>query len=458
MAGVLVLIALIVGAVIAIGLAGQVAHQIMCTIDRVFGFDACQAGPAYPVAETTRTVGYNARVGFADGQHQYVVTLTKLSNGTAQVNIADVKQVGASLQVGAHVSAGPLFDASAGASLGGGGLVGDSSTFSASSWSAGQGDFRKISGGSGLSLAVHDTTSGLFGGTIGGLLDNIDGGQGAPGEGSLPHKQLSSHSIGLGVYASGSADAGAHVEGVGGADAGVSANAQVDASRIDYGSQKGDRQYQISLGGQGSASLGESLFGGRQADGAGSVQGSAVVTVSPSGQPLALVVDAQGQGVWDIGPATDQHAEIPGSEGPGGSGTGEPGSEGAGKSSALSHEEPVLEVSSSDSGGTGVGSDFQATLNLANDPAAASDVNDLLHLDLSSIPAVVSAVNRYGSEQLETFHVKQSNSSYSLEGNAGVGLGGGVQDGSGTECVDSITVRPPSGGWNPVPFNRAPGC
>lgn len=443
------MIAAILAAIVASGLAGQVAHSIECTVARVFGLQACQASPAYPVAQFTKTVGYNDRLGFADGQHQYVVTMTQMSDGTTDINIADVKQVGASLQVGAHVSAGPLLDAGAGASIGGGGVVGESTTFTIPNWATGQQEFKKISSGSGGSLFLHDAGSTLpFG--IGGALDHIDGGQAAPGEGSLPHNQLSSHSTGLGVYASGSAQAEAHADGLGGGGVGVSANAQVTAARIDYGSQKGDKQYQISFGGTGDASLSQSLFGGGQADGTASVQGSAVVTVSPSGRPLQLTVDASGQGVWSIGPSSDQHAELPGS--------GENSGSSGGKSSLVSHEEPALEVSNGNSGGSGAGADFQATLDLTDNRAAASDVQGLLHLDLSKIPAVVNDVNRYGTEQLSTFHAQQSSSNVDVQGNLGFGVGGGVNDDSGKQCVDSIQVRQGGGGWSTVPFQPAPGC
>lgn len=449
LAGLLVLIAAIVGAVVALGLPGRVGHAVECAVNQILQIGICQARPAYPVAQFTKTVGYNGRVAIGDGEHQYVVTMTEMSDGKTLINIANVKQGGVSLQVGANVSAGPLVDAGATAGIGGGGLVSDSTTFTAPDWATGLQEFKKIGSSSGGSLLLHDLGSGLpFG--LGHVADHLDGGQGAPGPSSLPHNQLSSHSVGLGVYASGSAQADAHVQGVGGGGAGVSANAQITASRIDYGAQKGDKQYQISLGGAGDATLATSLFGGKQASGAASLQGSATVTVSPSGKPLQLVVDASGQGVWSAGPSSDKHASLPGTD----KSDPSPG----GKTSAVSHAEPALELNSNTAGGSGGGAEFQATLDLTNNPSAASDVQALLHLNLTKIPAVVDDMNKSGTEQVQTFHAQQSNSSFDVQGNFGVGLGAGLTNASSRECVQSIQVRQAGGSWSTVPFQAAPGC
>jgi hypothetical protein len=440
-AGVLVIVALIIAAIVAFAprLGTTLGHDMECVIKKIFG-GGCTAPAPYVVSVTTKTVGYNGRVGFVNGGHGYTLTLTKYSNGTSAITAVNTGTLGVSAQVGAGVELGPIGGASAQASIGGGGYGDQTTTWTFPSWSAGQSGWGKISGGSSLGLAVHDGASAtlgavpLVGGTLSGVFDSVTGAHGAPGRGSLPGKP-SSTAVGGG--AQGSAKAGANVS-FGGFSAGVNASlaAHAGLEHITSGPQKNDWQLTAGLDGSGDASLLGALFGA-QASLAGKVNGAVTVTFSASGAPLTLAVAASGNGVWGIVPPGTTSVRVPVGS-PSGSGKGS----GNGSSGA-----PMLSVQSDNAGGSGVGTSFVGTLNLATDPQAQSDLEALLEGNPAKLPALISDMNSNGTETVQTYKLSSSNSTVGASVSVGVGGGANLTDGSSTATYYVPETRQDGGPW-----------
>jgi hypothetical protein len=447
--GVLAIVAALIGVVLlAVSTLGPtIEHGAECLIAKVFGLNICASGPAYPVSASSKTVGYSGRVAIVDGGHSYVITLTKLSNGTATITIVDTGNLGVSAEVGADASLGPLGGAGADASIGGGGYGDQTSTWTFPSWALAQRYFNQISQGSSLGLAAHDAVAGsvgqfpVLGSLATGLFDRVTGASGAPSRGSLPHKYLSSTAAGGGVQGSG--NAGAHVN-FGPLQAGVNASLQANAGleHLNSGPEKGDWQLVAGISGTADGDLANWLFGA-QAQGAGNVTADVSVTFSPSGVPETLQVSASGDGVWGVAPPTSANLSIPGSPSEGGSKEG--GSkEGGG-------DEPLLSIQSDYSGGSGVGSVFTGTLNLASDPRAAQDVSAILQDDPAQIGDLINQLNTKGTETVQTYSITRSNSTYGGKVSFGAGAGGSLSDGNSNATYKPPRTREDGGAWHNGP-------
>jgi hypothetical protein len=454
--GVLAIVAALIGVVmLAVNTLGPtIEHGAECLVAKVLDLNICTStGPAYPVSASVKTVGYNGRVTIVDGGHTYTITLTKLSNGTSTITAVNDGSLGVSAQWGADVEAGPLGGLGADATVGGGGYGGQTSTWTFPSWSLGQKYFNQISQGSALGLTAHDVVAGTVGEVpVAGPLatsvfDSITGASGAPNQGTLPHKYLSSTSTGGGLQ--GSADAGAHVNlGPLQGQVGLSVGAQAGVQHMSYGPDKGDWQLVAGLDGNADGSLADYLFGG-QAEGEGNVSGQLAVTYSSNGTPETLQVVASGDGVWGVTPPSDARVDVPGdSSGEGGS-SGEGASKEAGKETGeAGGDEPLLSIESETSGGSGEGSAFTGTLNLANDPQAAQDVKAILEGNTGDVGDLIDQMNARGTETIQSYQISRSDSTTGAGVSAGAGFGMHMSNGSSNASYKRPETREDGGQWH----------
>ncbi|MGN6871621.1 MAG: hypothetical protein ACTHMY_24765 [Solirubrobacteraceae bacterium] len=452
--GVLVLIAGIFMLLFATGLPGKAARAVVCAVDQILHAGLCTPAPAYPVSVSSKTVGYDGRVIIVDAGHSYVVTLTHLSNGTAQIALVNTGTLGVSARVGAEVELGPLGGAEAQAQAGGGVYANGSTTWTFPNWSTADKYWHQLSSGNSLGLAVNDGLHSIpvAGDLSAGLVDDITGDSGAPTQHSIDGRYLTATAAGGGVQGTASAGAGANIGSLG-ADIKASVSAQAGLEHINSGDLKGDWQGSVSLSVDGDGSLGDALFG-PHASGIGSLDGEVTVTFGPDFTPRELEVTASGDGVWE---ATGQGGQAPEGSAHGGTGpesgdsTGEGGGEGA-------KSEPLLSISHEGAGGEGGGSKFVGTLELSDDPAAQAALEQVLQGNTSQIPVLISDMNTNGTEYTQSYHVKESTSTYGGEVNAGGGGGGELHDGNSSACYDPPRVRQNGGPWTTTNWNSSQTC
>lgn len=402
---------------------------------------------------TTKTVGYQGRVVIVDAGHQYVVTLTKLSDGTGQISLVNTGTLGVSARAGAEVELGPLGGAEAQAQAGGGVYLNGSTTWTFPSWATAEKYYKQISSGDSAGLAVNDALNSvpLGGHALSGLFDDITGDHGAPSSHSVNGRYLTATALGGGVQGSASAGAGANLGSLG-ADIKASVSASGGLERINSGSQKGDWQGTVHLSVEGDGSLGDALFG-PHASGIGSLDGEATVTFGPGGTPQELEITASGSGVWEGSasgggvPEGSVHggtsSESGGGEGGSGGGEGKPG----GSAGEGGKSEPLLSLSHEAAGGDGVGSKFVGTLDLTDDPAAVAALAQVLQGNTAGVPVLVDEMNAHGTEYTQSYHLTQSSSTWGGEVNLGGGGGAELNDGSSSACYDPPRVRQNGGPW-----------
>ncbi len=451
--GLLALIAALFAMVFWLGIAGQVSQAVVCAVDKILRIGPCAAAPAYPVSVSTKTVGYDGRVIIVDGGHSYTVTLTHLSNGKAQISLVNTGTLGVSARVGAEVELGPLGGAEAQAQAGGGVYVNGSTTWTFPSWATANKYWKQISSGNSLGLAVNDglNSSVPFAGHfIAGLFDDVTGEHGAPTQHSIDGRYLTATAVGGGAQGTASAGAGANIGSLG-ADIKASVSAQAGLERVNSGAQKGDWQGTIALSVDGDGSLGDALFG-PHASGIGSLDGEATVTFGPDFTPTELEVTASGDGVWE---ATGDGGQAP--EGSAHGGTS-PEGEGQGKGGQGGTSEPLLSVSHEAAGGEGAGSKFVGTLDLSDDPAAQSALEQVLEGNTSEIPVLITDMNAHGTEYTQSYHLSKSSSTYGGEVNVGGGGGAELSDGSSSACYDPPRVRQNGGPWTSTTWTAGQAC
>jgi hypothetical protein len=448
--GILVLVAGIFTLLFALGIPGKAARAVACAVDQIVHAGLCTSGPAYPVSVSTKTVGYNGRVIIVDGGHSYVVTLTHLSNGTAQISLVNTGTLGVSARAGAEVELGPLGGAEAQAQAGGGVYVNGSTTWTFPTWAGADKYWGQISSGNSLGLAVNDGLHSIpiAGDLAAGLFDDITGDHGAPTQHSIDSRYLTATAAGGGVQGTASAGAGANIGSLG-ADIKASVSAQAGLEHINSGALKGDWQGTVRLSVDGDGSLGDALFG-PHASGIGSLDGDVTVTFGPDFTPRELEVTASGDGVWE-GSAGGGQAPEGSAHGGTSPESGDGGGEG-GKS------EPLLSVSHEGAGGEGVGSKFVGTLDLSDDPAAQSALEQVLAGNTSQIPVLIADMNAHGTEYTQSYHVKKSTSTYGGEVNAGGGGGAELSDGSSSACYAPPHVRQNGGPWTTTNWNSSQTC
>ncbi|MBV9606251.1 MAG: hypothetical protein JO027_14140 [Solirubrobacterales bacterium] len=450
--GLLVLVAAIMAMLLSLGLASTIQRGIVCALDEIFHTGQCAAAPSYPVSIATKTVGYDGRVIVFDGSHSYTVTLTHMSDGTAQISLVNTATLGVSARAGAEVELGPLGGAEAQAQAGGSVYLNGSTTWTFPSLSSAEKYWKQISSGNSVGLVINDGLDSVpLGGVAAGLFDDITGDSGAPTQQSIDKRYLTATAAGGGVQGTASAGAGANAGSLG-ADIKASVSAQAGLEHINSGDQKGDWQGTVKLSLDGDGSLGDALFG-PHASGIGSLEGDATVTFGPDFTPLSLEVTATGDGVWEGSGAGGQAPEGSVHGGTSSeSGSGESGSGEGGKS------EPLLSISHQGAGGEGVGSKFVGTLDLSNDPAAQSALEQVLEGNTAEIPVLIGDMNAHGSEYTQSYHLKKSTSTWGGQANAVGGVGADLGDGSSSACYDPPRVRQDGGPWTQTVWTTAQTC
>ena len=192
--------------------------------------------------------------------------------------------------------------------------------------------------------------------------------------------------MGGGAQGSASAGAGANLGSLG-VDIKASVSAQAGLEHVNSGEDKGDWQGTVHLSVDGDGSLGDALFG-PHASGIGSLDGDVTVTFGPDFTPRELEVTASGDGVWEASGA--------GGQAPEGSAHGGTSPESVvthGKGGEGGKSEPLLSVSHEGAGGEGVGSKFEGTLDLSDDPAAQAALEQVLEGNTSQIPVLIADMN-----------------------------------------------------------------
>ena len=457
--GLLVLIAAVFTLLFSIGMAGTLQRAVVCALDQIFQIGPCAAAPAYPVSVSTKSVGYDGRVIIVDGGHSYTVTLTDLSNGTAQISLVNTGTLGVSARVGAEVELGPLGGAEAQAQAGGGVYVNGSTTWTFPNWASAEKYWKQVSSGNSAGLVVNDAADSvpLFGHALGGFIDSVTGAKGAPSVHSINARYLTATAVGGGAQGSASAGAGANIGSLG-ADIKASVSAQAGLEHINSGAEKGDWQGSIQLSVDGDGSLGDALFG-PHGSGIGSLDGDVTVTFGPDFTPRELEVTASGDGVWE---ATGDGGQPPEGSAHGGTspesgegGKGETGDEGGGEGGK---SQPLLSVSHEGAGGDGVGSKFVGTLDLSDEPAAQAALERVLEGDTSQIPVLIADMNAHGIEYTQSYHVNKSSSTWGGQVNVGGGGGADLNDGSSSACYDPPRVRQNGGPWTTASWSPGQKC
>jgi hypothetical protein len=457
LSGLLILVAAMVAGLFTLGMNTRVSHAVECAVAQILRISdsACSAPGRYVVGVTTKTVGYSGRVAIVDGSHTYTLTLTRYSDGTATIAEVNTGDLGASAKVGAGIELGPLGGAEAEASAGGGGYIAGSTTWSFHNVGSAEKYWKQISSGGGAGLAAHDGFSSSLLGQIPGatsLFDKVTGAHGAPGPGSLPGQYLTATAAGGGIQGSAEGSAGAYA---GSLNASVSAsiNGEGGLEKITSGPQKGDWEATVSLSGNASGALAQSLFG-PHADGEGNVNGQANVLFSSKWKPLEIQVTGSGDGVWSAGGSSTTVGNLNAKGGKAPEGGAPAGGAGEGEGG----HEPLLSLNRDAGDGSGVGSTFTGTIDLAQDPSAAGSLESVLHGNVTQISTLIGDMNTQGTETTQTYHLDRSHSTVGGEANLGVGVGASVSTSGTNACYDPPRERIDGGPWHAVAYVSSVKC
>lgn len=440
-AGMLAIIAVVVGAILVLALPSTISHAIKCSVYRILQLGSCDSSSGiaerYPVSVTVKTVGWNGRFAFVNGSDAYTVKLTTYNDGTTQLSTTDLGSGGVGLKAGFHAEAGTVgVDATATASAD---LYGASTiAWNLPNTKLGQKYYNQLGNTSGVALAGHDLAGSLG---LGGLFDAVTGTSGPPTAGSLPHRYLNSAGVEGGVQGNAAAEAEANL-GIVHAGASVDLTLSKGLQRINSGSMKGDWVLRESLDVQGSGGLAAALFG-PHADISGAASGEMSIIFSPSMHPLRADLAATADGTWDAALSSSSPSgsskQLSTGEGSGSGASGNEQSAGAG-------EAPELTVESNS--GKGAGTTFLGEIDLQADPQAAADVGRVIAGDPTAIPTALSDFNNHGTETIQHFQLDQSNEKYGAGFDAGVGVDGGVSNGTATMHYQPPQVRQNGGPWH----------
>lgn len=96
-------------------------------------------------------------------------------------------------------------------------------------------------------------------------------------------------------------------------------------------------------------------------------------------------------------------------------------------------------------------------VDLSNDPSAQAALDQVLQGNTAGISVLVNDMNTHGTQYTQSYHLKQSNSTYGAEVNVGGG-GAALQDGSSSACYDAPCVRQNGGPWTTASWNSSASC
>jgi hypothetical protein len=466
---VLVLVALIMVLLLALGVPGQVSRSVRCALHQVFGIGGgCSSGPIAsnvmpcPTSASTRTASDEFQVFFIDAGHKNTLIKTVFSNGRVDYTLVDNGTLEAQAKLQAELEAGPVgFDAEAKAAAGGE-LTG-SYTFSFANAAAASAFEHQVQSAGGWGVIAHDVASGIpIAAPVANGLLNLVGIDGVPNGSDLAHqyhRYLTSAYVGAGAVgqlnltAEGEAgpvslDLKSELKGAPGFRE-VMAGDPNDPN----GPKKGDVQVYLSLDGSADGSLMQALFG-PQASAAAKGNAEAVVTLDSHGNPVQLEITASGSAGASAGLALKPAG---GSEGSGGSSGGSSGGAGSGAGDggapAGAAGGILRSLDASANMGAGQGYQYKATLDLGDNPQAVQTLVSVLN-PASSGPAMtqlISDINTQGTQRIQPFQQTTSH--------AGGGvvleiadIGGGATVGVDSQHQNLFAgwVQNPGGAWQPV--------
>jgi hypothetical protein len=472
--GVLLLVALIIGALLMIGIPGQFSRSVGCAVQRIFGYGGgCMAGVSNsavmpcPTSAVTRTASDELQVLFIDVGHKNTLIETRSSDGRVDFTLVDNGTLEAQAKLQAEAKIDGLGGFNAEATAAAGGELTGSYTFSFSDAASAAAFAKQVQSGGGWGVIAHDIAGGIpvAAPIAGGFLDLV-GVHGAPNGASLAdqyHRYLTSAFVGAGaagqVKALASGELGPASGELGAELSGALGFREVYAGDPNDpgGPQKGDVQIYVKLDGNADASLMQALFGPKVAAQA-SGNGDAVITLDSSGHPKQLEITASGDAGTSGGLAVSHEGGSGGaSEGSGsgggaaGSGGGAAGSGGAPASSEGGGILKSLDLSSTI--GAGQGYQYTATLDLSDNPQTAQDLVSLLNPS-SAGPAMTQLINQINTNGQQRVQPYRQSSSQTGGGAvleiADVGGGFDASVGSQNQHLLAGWVQNPGQGWQPV--------
>jgi hypothetical protein len=116
----------------------------------------------------------------------------------------------------------------------------------------------------------------------------------------------------------------------------------------------------------------------------------------------------------------------------------------------------VKEAAVDNSGGTGRKAEFEAELDLGEDPNARASVEALLSGDVGAAADVAARVGRDGRLTFQTFDTTTSETGAGFQIGLGGGVGADADQGSESESLDNALVREPGGDWQVRNCGRTP--
>jgi hypothetical protein len=473
--GVLVLVAIIAaGIMLAMPqLSRSVQHGVTCAVDKILDTGGCGATATPPptnvvVCETTSAtndISDQVQVFFLQVGHDSTLIKTVYSNGQVGYTLTDSGSVEAQAKLfQLEAEAGPLGGVDAQITAAAGGQLTGSHTFMFPNQQAATGFSKQVQSAGGWGVVVHD-----FAGSIPGVGGLVSGGLGLLGiHGAPSGSQLAQeyHQYETGSYVG--------VGGVAQVDGSVSASLgplggqlQADlktaggARDITSGPEKGDVALYLNLSGDADSAFLDGVFGPSAASAA--ADGTAVVTLNSSGQPVGLELDAtasagagNGVSVKGKGGDGDGGGESGGSESGGGeSGGGESGGSGTDAGSGSDDDGPLLKDLDFDSTSTpGTGYLYTANVDLAQDPNAVSDLLGVLEPGSASqgLANLESTIGTYGTQQVQPFHQSQNSTTAGVSAEA-ADVGGGVSatQSSSQQAYTAGWIKPEgSSTWEPT--------
>lgn len=461
--GVLALIGLIFALLLAMtpSFPTQVSHAIVCSVETIIGDgNACSSSATGPgsnvvvckTSTSTNTAQDQVQLFFIQVGHNNTLIETHYSNGSVSFTLVDTGSVEAQAKlIQLEAEAGNIgFDLNVSAAAGG--QLTGSHTWTFPNAQLAKQFAGAVSGAGGWGVIAHDFADNIpIAGPVLGWLLSEAGVNGAPDPSSLSQKYLSSSYVAAGAVGQLNALASASAPEIGSAQLSAVLSAaggfrEITSDNGSDGLQKGDVQIYVNLSGTATGVLQQGLFG-PNAGGQGQGNAVAIVTLNQQGKPIQLSVTGAVSGTGNGGAGGGYKGPENGGEGSGGTG-GSGGTPGEGEGGAI-----LKGLNLNMNLGSGQGYQYTGTLNLANDPNAASMLLGLLSPSSSgaSMTQILAQMQANGKQQVQPFGVTSSQSGGGLNGEiADVGGGVTVQVSSQNQQLSPGWIEPPGGSWEQV--------
>jgi hypothetical protein len=457
-AGVLLVVSLIVAAVVILPLGQNISHSLICNVEKILGNPkACQAAPsAAPnqlvcqTATQTNTSSDNVEVLFLKVGHNQTLIKTTYSDGEVQYTLTDSKQAELQAQpIQGELEVGSVgFDLEV--KLAAGGALDGAHSWTFPNQQAAQGFENQVNSSGGWGQVAHDVAglpsfipgAGSVASWAGNGLLNLVGIHGAPDPNSLATKNLTYSYLGASAIGDATAKADAGLGGELGlqlqdelklaAGARVITGAGPGVQGTGSGAvplKKGDVQLFINLNNNANGALQDMLLG-PNAGASAQTAGTAVVTLSPSGQLQQVQLTASS----DVtGTAGDKPPE-------------------GGLAGQLG-----LKVND----GAGVGLNYTGTLNLVNNPSAKQALVSLLAGSSTpggatpALAQLTSQMYNNSTQRVQPYTVSRSQGGAGAEGEIlDVGGGAAATVSQQNQQFNAGWIKAPGQGWEPVTCKR----